>query len=408
MVYHCTHHANNMLKIKNTSTAALLVASLLLTVGRGMTLPFMTIYLTRQFAMDVHQVGIAMSAALTAGVLFSLFFGMLADKFDKRRYMLGALTLFFSGFIAIPLLNYPLAVVAFFSAINCAYSVFSTVLKSYFSETLPIYEKPRIFSLNYTFINIGWTLGPPLGTWFVMYSLNLPFWLAALCAIPPLWLVSQYVRPLAPLPRGTAAGWSVAVLLRDRALLWFTLSTFLGQLVFGAFVTCLSQYALAMGDARLAQQIVAVVLPVNAVVVVVLQYQVGKQVRPDNLSRLMLYGSLCFAIGLLGFMVAGNNLWLWGLAAVIFTLGELIYAPGEYMLLDTIAPSGLKASYFSAQTLGTLGGALNPLVTGFILTWLPPWTLFALLIVITVCAYATMRLGMRCGSFAPARAASQG
>ncbi|NDJ57493.1 MFS transporter [Enterobacteriaceae bacterium 4M9] len=396
-----------MLKIKNTSTAALLVASLLLTVGRGMTLPFMTIYLTRQFAMDVHQVGIAMSGALTTGVLFSLFFGMLADKFDKRRYMLAALALFFSGFIAIPLLNHPLAVVAFFSVINCAYSVFSTVLKSYFADTLPVYEKPRIFSLNYTFINIGWTLGPPLGTWFLMYSLNLPFWLAALSAVPPLWLVGRYVQPLAPVRQNAHIAWSPASLLRDNALRWFTLSTFLGQLVFGAFVTCLSQYALAIGDAQLAQQIVAVVLPVNAVVVVLLQYQVGKRVRPDNLRRLMLYGSLFFATGLLGFMVAGSNLWLWGLAAAVFTLGELIYAPGEYMLLDHIAPPGLKASYFSAQTLGTLGGALNPLLTGYVLTWLPPWTLFASLIVVTGCAYGTMLMGMRCGPFATARTAEE-
>lgn len=392
-----------MLKIKNTSTAALLIASLMLTVARGMTLPFMTIYLTRQFAMSVNQVGIAMSVALTAGVIFSLFFGMLADKFDKRRYMLGALALFFAGFVAIPLFNSPLAVVAFFAVINCTYSVFSTVLKSYFSQTLPLYEKPRVFSLNYTFVNIGWTLGPPLGTWLLMYSLTLPFWLAALSAVPPLWLIGRYVQPLAPVAQDTHAAWSPAALLHDKALMWFTLSTFFGQLVFGAFVTCLTQYALATSDAQLAQNIVAVVLPVNAVMVVMLQYQVGKRIRPENLRRLMLYGSLFFASGLLGFMVAGHNLWLWGLAAAVFTLGELIYAPGEYMLLDHIAPPGLKASYFSAQTLGTLGGALNPLCTGLVLSWLPPWTLFASLIIVTGCAYGAMLTGMRYGPFATAR-----
>lgn len=397
-----------MIKIKDSSTAALLVTSLLLTIARGMTLPFMTIYLTRQFAMNVNQVGIALSAALTAGVLFSLIFGMLADKFDKRHYMLAALALFFTGFIAIPLLDHPSAVVAFFALINCAYSVFSTVLKSYFAQTLPIHEKPRVFSLNYTFVNIGWTLGPPLGTWFLMYSLHLPFWLAALSAVPPLWLVGRYVQPLAPVTPDAHARWSPTALLRDRALLWFTLSTFFGQLVFGAFVTCLTQYALATHDIQLAQNIVAVVLPVNAAMVVLLQYQVGKQVRPDNLRRLMCYGSLFFAAGLLGFMVAGNNLWLWGLAAAIFTLGELIYAPGEYMLLDHIAPPGLKASYFSAQALGTLGGALNPLYTGYVLTWLPPWALFASLIVITGCAYGAMLTGMRYGAFAPPHSSHQG
>jgi hypothetical protein len=46
---------------------------------------------------------------------------------------------------------------------------------------------------------------------------------------------------------------------------------------------------------------------------------------------------------------------LLGDRAAVFTLGEIIYAPGEYMLIDNIAPPGMKASYFSAQALGWLG-----------------------------------------------------
>ena len=42
-------------------------------------------------------------------------------------------------------------------------------------------------------------------------------------------------------------------------------------------------------------------------------------------------------------MISGENLIYWGIAAAIFTLGEIIYAPGEYMLIDNIAPPGMKA-----------------------------------------------------------------
>jgi hypothetical protein len=48
------------------------------------------------------------------------------------------------------------------------------------------------------------------------------------------------------------------------------------------------------------------------------------------------------------------------------------------MLIDNIAPPGMKASYFSAQALGWLGAAMNPLLTGIILTTLPAWTLLSL------------------------------
>lgn len=378
------------------STSALLISSLLLTVGRGLTLPFMTIYLSRQYAMPLHEIGFALTLALTAGVIFSLWFGILADNFDKKRGMLLAIAIFLGGFVAIPLVNNAVLVVIFYSLINCAYSVFATVLKGYFSDTLELHQKPKIFSLNYTFANIGWTVGPPIGTLAVLYSTNLPFWLSGLTAVVPFFLISRCVRsaPLCPAAQTPDAALSARRMLKDRALMYFTLSAFLGSLVYGSFAACLSQYAIAIADAGLAEKVVGVVLPVNAFVVVVFQYLVGKRIRPDNISRLMLAGTLFFIAGLAGFMLSGSSLLLWGISAAVFTVGELIYAPGEYMLVDNIAPPGLKASYFSAQQLGWLGGACNPMVTGLLLTWFAPWTLFIVLMAAIALAYASIVKGM--------------
>lgn len=100
------------------STSALLASSLLLTIGRGATLPFMTIYLSRQYSLSVDLIGYAMTIALTIGVVFSLGFGILADKFDKKRYMLLAITAFASGFIAIPLVNNVTLVVLFLPSLT--------------------------------------------------------------------------------------------------------------------------------------------------------------------------------------------------------------------------------------------------------------------------------------------------
>lgn len=108
----------------------------------------------------------------------------------------------------------------------------------------------------------------------------------------------------------------------------------------------------------------------------------------------MAYGTLFFMAGLAGFMVSGDNLLLWGISAAVFTIGELIFAPGEYMLVDNIAPAGLKASYFSAQQLGWLGGACNPLFTGLMLTWFPPSMLFVALMVAIMLAYWMIVKGM--------------
>lgn len=377
------------------STGALLASSLLLTIGRGATLPFMTIYLTRKYAMTVDTIGYAMTIALTIGVIFSLGFGILADKFDKKRYMLLAIVAFIAGFIAIPLVNSVTLVVLFFALINCSYSVFATVLKAWFSDALSSTEKARIFSLNYTILNIGWTVGPPLGTLLVMYSINLPFLLAAVCAALPLMLIQRYVqRLLSSESEQTPVAWDPSVLLRDKALLWFTLSGLLASFVGGSFASCLSQYVLAVADSTFAEKVIAVILPVNAAIVVSLQYAVGRRLSTTNLRPLMTLGTVCFVLGLVGFMYSDNNLIYWGLAAAVFTIGEVIYAPGEYMLIDNIAPPGMKASYFSAQALGWMGAAMNPMLTGQILTHMPPASLFLILIAAIVVAWALVLKGM--------------
>lgn len=385
------------------STSALLASSLLLTIGRGATLPFMTIYLTRQYNMSVEAIGYALTIALTIGVVFSLGFGILADKFDKKRYMLVSVCAFILGFAAIPLVNSVLLVVLFFSLINCAYSVFSTVLKAWFSDVLSASDKARIFSLNYSFLNIGWTVGPPIGTWLVMYSLQLPFWLAAVCAAFPLVFIQFFVQRVALSDEERSATvWQPSVLLKDRALLWFTLSGFLASYVGGSFATCISQYVLAVArDADYAQKVVSVVLPVNAIVVVTLQYFIGRKLSPGNIRPLMAFGTLCFLLGLGGFIFSGDNLIYWGIAAAIFTFGEIIYAPGEYMLIDNIAPPGMKASYFSAQALGWLGAAANPMITGIILSTLPAWTLFAIMMLAIVLAWLMILRGMRVTTWDP-------
>ncbi|EJE9814402.1 MFS transporter [Shigella flexneri] len=402
------------------------------------TLPFMTIYLSRQYSLSVDLIGYAMTIALTIGVVFSLGFGILADKFDKKRYMLLAITAFASGFIAIPLVNNVTLVVLFFALINCAYSVFATVLKAWFADNLSSTSKTKIFSINYTMLNIGWTIGPPLGTLLVMQSINLPFWLAAICSAFPMLFIQIWVkRSEKIIATETGSVWSPKVLLQDKALLWFTCSGFLASFVSGAFASCISQYVMVIADGDFAEKVVAVVLPVNAAMVVTLQYSVGRRLNPANIRALMTAGTLCFekvvavvlpvnaamvvtlqysvgrrlnpaniralmtagtlcfVIGLVGFIFSGNNLLLWGMSAAVFTVGEIIYAPGEYMLIDHIAPPGMKASYFSAQSLGWLGAAINPLVSGVVLTSLPPSSLFVILALVIIAAWVLMLKGIR-------------
>ncbi len=78
--------------------------------------------------------------------------------------------------------------------------------------------------------------------------------------------------------------------------------------------------------------------------VILLQYQIGRFLKRDQLRYWMGVGIAFFIIGLIGFSYA-THLVSWCLALFIFTLGEMIIYPAEYLFIDTIAPERLRGSY---------------------------------------------------------------
>ncbi len=142
----------------------------------------MTIYLTRRYQLDVDVIGYALSLWRWWSACCSAWALASSRISSTKSATVWSVLVFILGFSAIPLVNNAILVVIFFALINCAYSVFSTVLKAWFADRLTP-EKKRVSSRsNYTILNIGWTVGPPIGTLLVMHSINLPFWLAAACA----------------------------------------------------------------------------------------------------------------------------------------------------------------------------------------------------------------------------------
>ena len=81
-----------------TLIKALLLTSLILTVGRGLTLPFLAIFLSQQRGMSPGQTGLVLGASLTLAILLSLYGGYLVDNFNKQRLILCAMTCFALSF----------------------------------------------------------------------------------------------------------------------------------------------------------------------------------------------------------------------------------------------------------------------------------------------------------------------
>ncbi|EPF6563086.1 MFS transporter [Serratia marcescens] len=380
----------------------LLASSLVLTIGRGVTLPFITIYLTEHFHLLPKSVGVILGVSLTLGILASLYGGYLVDKFSKNRLILLSILLFALSFFALPWIPRPGGVIVVLAILHTCYSVLSITIKACFADWLPVEQRIKAFSINYTLVNVGWAIGSALGVLVAGLSPLLPFYLSGGLALATVATLSLRLRGREQRATPAAAPatlpnfrQTVTILRSDRRLIYFTLGSTLGAVVFGQFTGYLSQYLITVSSAEFAYRIIGLVMIVNASIVIALQYLLSRGMRQENMLRWLALGTLFFIVGLLGFMMAGQVVWLWLAAMAVFTLGEIIVIPVEYMFIDFIAPPHLKGSYYGVQNLSALGGAINPVLCGVLLSYATPPLMFVMLIVAALLSLLFFFLGHR-------------
>ncbi|HEJ9095236.1 MFS transporter [Serratia odorifera] len=383
----------------------LLASSLLLTIGRGVTLPFITIYLTEHFHLLPKSVGIILGLSLTIGILSSLYGGYLVDKFNKTTLIALSILLFALSFFIIPWIAQPGSIVIVLAVLHTAYAVLGITIKACFAEWLPVAQRIKAFSINYTLVNVGWAIGSSLGVLVAGFSPLLPFYLSGGLALLTVVMVNLRLRQQQAQPQVTRQSdaptvmpsfrQTAKILRQDRRLIYFTLGSTLGAVVFGQFTGYLSQYLITVSSADFAYRVIGLVMIVNACIVIALQYLLSRGMRQDNILRWLTLGTLFFIIGLLGFLFAGQSLWLWATAMAVFTLGEIIVIPVEYMFIDFIAPGHLKGSYYGVQNLSNLGGAINPVLCGLLLSYAAPALMFVMLIAAALFSLLFFFLGHR-------------
>ncbi|TLG87384.1 MFS transporter, partial [Pseudomonas edaphica] len=66
----------------------LLSASLILTLARAITLPYLVIYLSSHFGLSIADIGLVIGSTLIIGSLLSLYGGFLVDRMSSYRLIL--------------------------------------------------------------------------------------------------------------------------------------------------------------------------------------------------------------------------------------------------------------------------------------------------------------------------------
>lgn len=390
-------------KVYDRPVILLLSATFILTIARALALPYLVIYFSEAFGLGVADIGLAVGGALIVSSVLGVYGGFLVDRFSNYRIMLAAATVFALAFAVAfqvtSLVPFIIAIVV----VNLAYAVVDIAVKSGIGFLVAPDKRGGVFSLKYTLTNVGYAVGPFLGVLFAKVSPGLPFAVAALIGA---FFVVLYglVGARIPRPSGVENGATgprfasvLMHLVRNYKLVCFTIGGILSAIVFGQFTAYLSQYLIVTSNPQSAYQIINYLVTTNACVVISLQYLIGSRINQHNMFRMLMLGMLFFVVGLMGFAYAQVPV-VWVIAMIVFTVGEIIIIPAEYLFIDYIAPEDMRGVYYGAQNLSNLGAALGPVVCGVALSLYAPQAMFYVLSLCIVLASVFYFMGSRHGA----------
>lgn len=363
----------------------LMIVSLTIVVSRAITSPLLTLFLSNKLGLNQQDVGLLLGIAVFIATLLALYGGYIIDRLEKRRLLILSMLSSAIGFVLLTFAQNLYLTTLTLVITETASALFLIGSKAILSENLPVGQRAKAFSLRYTLTNIGYATGPMLGVVIAGVYPIAPFLIAGAIAFGSIFLMSGIPSDSAPAPAiGQPQSFlkTLVTLKNDRTLIMFTCGCLLSTVVHGRFTLYLSQYLLVVEDSQRALQTMAALLACNAIAVILLQYQIGRFLKREQLRYWIAGGTSLFILGLIGFSLA-DSLVSWCVAMFIFTLGEMIIYPAEFLFVDTLAPEELRGSYYGAQNLAALGGALSPVICGFLLMHTPAPTMFYALSLLT-------------------------
>lgn len=356
------------------------------TLARATFLSYFLIFLSERFALSVDRIGLFVGGFILLSSVGSLVFGALLDRMSIRTLMLSSSVLQSAVYAGLLWSDSLVLVFILCLVLNLAYLSVETVIRMCIARWFHSAETASVLSIKYTLTNTAYALGPLAGLWLSKKGVSPMLFCSAAAIVFALAAFRPFAEQEREQPRDKGEGvlGSLANMARDRKLLKFTVASVLLAGVFGQFHLYVGQYLLTTRSIEQMYEIINVVFVTNALTSILLQYPIGRKVTAERF-RLWTCGCvLVFVVGLLGFAFS-STLFTWAVFTVLFTVGEIIIQPLEFLYITRIAPARMAGAYYSSQNLTYLGAASTPVVCGYILVdFSPLYFLLYLLVLLMI------------------------
>jgi MFS family permease len=375
----------------------LIAGSGLVAVARAMTLSFLAIKLQQSFGLGPAVIGAILGAGPLVGALTAPFAGAMSDKVGRKTIM--TITLI-SMALALVGMGTAETVLAFCVAQiggAVAVAVYEPISRAMMSDACPEPQRLKYFSWRYTAANVGWAVGPLIGIAAGAASTFLFVVAGAMYALFALAL-HLYKTPVMTTSRTDQQTSSLSLFetvktaARDPRLAFFIGGGTLLIAVYGQFSATLAPYLAANFEGGV--EIFAYMLSINGVVVLVGNPFARRFIERTGALRALVIGCMFFCAGEIGYLLSGE-FWAFAISIVIFTIGEILVVPSEYMLVDGISNDRNRGSYFGAHSFSTVGNFVGPTLGGALLGMLGGPAMFLLFAGMAVASAILFTIGTK-------------
>lgn len=309
----------------------------LLSVGRGVLMPFATLYFYEVRHFPLTLVGLALAIALPLGALVGLAWGAVSDRAGRRPLMLVGFAGHAVTTAALAFVSTPPAYVVVVVANAVAVSAWSPSARAMVADVTPPDRRARGYGLLYLANNFGLSIGLVLGGALALFLPYRAFFFAEAAGAAAFLVV---VAVLVPESHAASAGpgkvgdhvRGLSLPLRDPLFLLFALANVLGGVGWSQFYSTFSPFVRDVVGVPVVW--LGVAFAVNTVMVVALQMPIAERVERASRTRCYLVANYLMAWWLLmtwaasrlaGSLAMALALVLGGVA--IMTLGEIMVAP---------------------------------------------------------------------------------
>jgi MFS family permease len=350
-------------------------------LGNGIVLPFIVIYLHNVRGISFAQAGLALGIGAAAALVAGLIAGSTVDRIGGRNTLLLGLVLQTAAFLMFPLIREPWHAFALLALEGAGTSCFWPGQSTLLARLTPADDRHSAYALQRISMNLGMGMGAVVGGLIATTSDPSSFtrlFLLDAATFLVFVLVLSTVREPRPVEaeerEHDASGYRAV--FRDRSFLGLVglnvLFVAVGYEVFALLPPFAKNYA------DVSERWVGLIWLANTLLIVLIQLPVSKALEGRRRMVALALMNVLWAVAALIVLAAGQLLngttaaLVFITATMVFGVGETLQGPTQAPLVADLAPDHLRGRYFGLSAMSwSAGGILGPAVGGVLLGWHP-------------------------------------